>query len=403
MQVDVAVSGAECLMLTRERYYDVILMDYLMPKLNGVETFHELRKQPGGMCWESAVFILTANLQSGAKQLCQENGFDGYMEKPLYGQTLEREILRFLPKEIVEYTSGQWENDGAVTYDGIVKKRKKVYITSDCVSDMSRELSDRYDVKIMYFYIQTRMGRFKDTMEIDSDSLDLYPGIGAAPATAISPDVKAYEEFFAEALTEAEEVIHISMAQYAGTAYRAAEEAARGFAHVHVVDSGQISGGEAVMVLKAARMAMEGSPAKSILESIAQDKRKVRCAIFIPSSEYYLRQGNRMLPFTRVIASVGLHLEITVRESRARVEYFYAGSLEASWARFVRRALRRSAKIDPEVVYITYVGLDVAQREYLQQLLKEKMGFRYVFMQKASFSTAANGGPGSITVSFREK
>ena len=48
IQVDVVNSGTECLKRTKEKYYHVILMDYMMPKINGVDTLKELRRQENG-------------------------------------------------------------------------------------------------------------------------------------------------------------------------------------------------------------------------------------------------------------------------------------------------------------------------------------------------------------------
>lgn len=50
IQIDTALSGEECLKLTQLYHYDGILMDHLMPEMDGIECFHALRTQPGGLC-----------------------------------------------------------------------------------------------------------------------------------------------------------------------------------------------------------------------------------------------------------------------------------------------------------------------------------------------------------------
>lgn len=45
VQVELAESGARCLELTREHYYHVIFMDYMMPQMDGVETLQQLRQR----------------------------------------------------------------------------------------------------------------------------------------------------------------------------------------------------------------------------------------------------------------------------------------------------------------------------------------------------------------------
>lgn len=47
VQIDTASSGAECLRLTQYQHYDCILMDHLMPEMDGIECLHALHSQPG--------------------------------------------------------------------------------------------------------------------------------------------------------------------------------------------------------------------------------------------------------------------------------------------------------------------------------------------------------------------
>ena len=95
--VDTAASGSEALHKTRESYYDVILMDHQMPEMNGVECLHEIRSQEQGMCRNSKVVCLTANAGAEAEELYRQEGFDGYLAKPIRGKTLETEIARLVP------------------------------------------------------------------------------------------------------------------------------------------------------------------------------------------------------------------------------------------------------------------------------------------------------------------
>ena len=103
LQIDTAQSGAECLEMTKRKYYHVILLDYMMPEMNGVETLRRLRKQENGLCRDTAIIVLSASSVTEAGQDLLEEAFDGYLEKPVQGMALETEILKFIPEDIVEY------------------------------------------------------------------------------------------------------------------------------------------------------------------------------------------------------------------------------------------------------------------------------------------------------------
>ena len=96
IDVDTAASGSEALRKTRESFYDVILMDHQMPEMDGVECLHEIRSQEGGMCRDSKVVCLTANAGADMEELYRQEGFDGYLAKPIRGKTLEAEIARLV-------------------------------------------------------------------------------------------------------------------------------------------------------------------------------------------------------------------------------------------------------------------------------------------------------------------
>lgn len=105
IKVDKAFGGLEALDLCAENFYDLILMDHMMPNIDGIETLHRL-KDSDGPNQDTPVIVLTANAVSGAKEMYEEEGFIDYMSKPIQGKPLEEKILEYLPENryvLVEY------------------------------------------------------------------------------------------------------------------------------------------------------------------------------------------------------------------------------------------------------------------------------------------------------------
>ncbi len=100
LQIDEAANGEECLKKTQDTHYDIILMDHMMPGMDGVETLNRLRRQ-GGACVNTPVIVLTANAVVGVKEYYLEQGFDDYLSKPISGRLLEEMLLKYLPDELV--------------------------------------------------------------------------------------------------------------------------------------------------------------------------------------------------------------------------------------------------------------------------------------------------------------
>jgi len=100
LRIEEAASGEECLSKTQDTYYDIVLMDHMMPGMDGVETLERLRRQNGASA-ESPVVVLTANAVVGVKDFYLEQGFDDYLSKPINGQLLEEILLKYLPEDLV--------------------------------------------------------------------------------------------------------------------------------------------------------------------------------------------------------------------------------------------------------------------------------------------------------------
>lgn len=401
-RIDVANSGKQCLEMTKQRYYHVILLDYMMPDMNGAETLKEIRKQENGLCRETAVIAITANALSGTRERYLEQGFDGYVEKPIQSKLMEKEILGLLPAEIIEYM--EVTEQGSSVANPMLKmaqrKRKKIYITADCVSDIPPELLEKYDIRLMYLYINTPGGRFMDTREIDADSLTEYIEGDSTKATVASVTVEEYEEFFANVLTEAERVIHISVAAHSSNSYDIAVKAAKGFDHVRVVDSGQISGGEGILVLYAAKLAKEGVPAAQIYEELERVKGNIQTRFILPGANILHQSGRLRNVTVGICKTFDLHPCVSMHQGRLVIKSLLGGNLQKVWKKVIRWNFRNKKKINTEVVFITHVGCNVKQQEYIKREIQKCIPFKRVILQKASFSNACITGKETIGIAY---
>ena len=103
VQLDLAGSGEECLALTGQKKYDIILLDHMMPDMDGIETLRLLRKDKDNLNHDTVVIALTANAVAGCKEMYMEYGFDEYVSKPIESEKLEAVLLRLLPEHMIEY------------------------------------------------------------------------------------------------------------------------------------------------------------------------------------------------------------------------------------------------------------------------------------------------------------
>lgn len=404
VKIDVADSGAKCLEMTKRRFYHVILMDYMMPEMDGAQTLKQLRRQENGLCRDSAVIVLSANSATEAAAKYLEDGFDGYLEKPVQGLAMEAEILRFLPDDIIEY---RFDKAGAEekmeVHKALRHKKRKIQITTDCVSDLPGSLMDKYDIGMMYLYIKTEHGRFADRLEISSDNLIQYMTQTTSSARSDGVSVEEYEAFFADALTQAEQIIHICIARNVGKSYEAAVGAAQGFDHVHIIDSGQISCGQGLIVLYAGKLAMDGFSVTEICDKVERMKKRVESHYIMPSAQLFAKRGFMNAATARAYTLLGIHPAMKLSQSRMLVTGGRIGRMEGAWKRFIHWHLLRKDKISADIIFITHAGCSVEQQELIRQEVLRCIPFKKVIMQRTSVSIACNSGIGTFGMAYYMK
>lgn len=102
VQVTTCSSGAECLRCIADSHFDIILMDHMMPGMDGIETLKQAKKMEHCKCADSCFIALTANAVSGVREMYLQAGFDDYLSKPVTGEELEKMILRYLPEHLIQ-------------------------------------------------------------------------------------------------------------------------------------------------------------------------------------------------------------------------------------------------------------------------------------------------------------
>lgn len=96
--IDTATSGKECLKRLAEEQYELVLLDHMMPEMDGLETFKRIREEG----YELPVFALTANAAHNGEAFYTDLGFNGYLEKPVNMKALEDTLKNNIPPELLK-------------------------------------------------------------------------------------------------------------------------------------------------------------------------------------------------------------------------------------------------------------------------------------------------------------
>jgi signal transduction histidine kinase/CheY-like chemotaxis protein len=99
VQVTTCQSGRECLDWMRREYFDVILLDHMMPEMDGMETLAKSKELEGNRCVNTPVIALTANAVQGAREEYIRAGFHDYLSKPIEPKRLEEMLQKYISQK----------------------------------------------------------------------------------------------------------------------------------------------------------------------------------------------------------------------------------------------------------------------------------------------------------------
>lgn len=101
IQIDTTTSAKQGLAMIRKQEYHLLLIDHLMPEMDGLIMLQKIKGMDGGKYKHIPAIAITANALSDAKQMYLDAGFNGYLSKPIDPERFERVLRENLPAEYV--------------------------------------------------------------------------------------------------------------------------------------------------------------------------------------------------------------------------------------------------------------------------------------------------------------
>jgi signal transduction histidine kinase/CheY-like chemotaxis protein len=102
-RVDVCLSGFDAIELVKQKKYDLIFMDHMMPEMDGIETTTLIREWEMGrgdaVSDRIPIVALTANALSGVREMFIEKNFDDFLAKPIDVSALDEILNKWISKD----------------------------------------------------------------------------------------------------------------------------------------------------------------------------------------------------------------------------------------------------------------------------------------------------------------
>lgn len=278
----------------------------------------------------------------------------------------------------------------------------KVKICADSVCDLSEELKTRYSIATVPLYVTKNNESFKDGVEIGQREVFAHYRTTGQLCKTGAVNVGDFEEFFTQQLKECDELVMITISAEFSSCYNNARLAAAGFKGVYVVDSRNLSTGEGLVAVSAAKLAAQGLSAGEIAQKLRDDIiPRVDASFFVANVEY-LHKGGRC----STIAAIGANLLklkpcIAVIDGKMTVIKKYRGSIEKTIAEYVKDRLE-TAEVDDDLVFITHTT-SKANTDLAAQEIKKYKKFKEIAVTDAGCTVACHCGEDTLGVLFIRK
>ena len=273
----------------------------------------------------------------------------------------------------------------------------KICITTDCVCDLPDEILKSNNVDLIYFYIETDSGRFKDVDEITAQNVFDYLGNGGVKTITEAPPTDEFVSFFSEKLKAYDHVIHIAISSKISKSVSNAEQAIEQLGtegkRVHIVDSGHLSTGIAHMVLRAAEMVRSGSDTEKIISEMDDMRSRVSTSFMADNTDYLYLNGQVSKVIHKICTMFHIHPVLAMNKGYLKLRSCYIGNYRKSAARYIRVELKDNKKIKSNRLFITHAGCSTNDIKMIKKYVSSIMKFDEVVVTKASATISSNSGP----------
>lgn len=276
---------------------------------------------------------------------------------------------------------------------------RKVNIITDCTSDLTPELKEKYGIREFPLIINIGDKSYKGGVDIDTKMLfKLIDETGEMPHTASVPPA-----YFAELVKEYpadEDVIYMGISGGISGTFNNARLATEECPNFYPIDSANLSTGIGLLLLKAAKFRDQGMSAQEIVDEIEKIKPRVRTQFAIDTLDY-LHKGGRCSGTARLFGTL-LKIKpiVKVVDGKMVVAKKPIGAYKKACDTLLEMFDADIDNIDPDFVFVTHPDAHSDAIYLMDELKKRNVQIDNLVETNASSVIAAHCGPRTIGILY---
>jgi len=277
---------------------------------------------------------------------------------------------------------------------------KPVVITADSTCDLSQELKDRYDIRVIPLTILLGEDSYLDGVDFTAaDIYDRYHKDGTLPKTS-APGIQQFMDFFTPILEAGSEIVHLDISSELSSSYNNACIAASELEGVHVVDSRTLGTGLGLLAIEGCECRDRGMSADEIAAHLGDLIGKVDTSFVLNTLEF-MWKGGRCSGVTALGANLlRLKPALEMRDGKLGVYKKYRGNIRSVYRQYVTERLA-SAEVRPRHVFVYDSGeIPEETMQELADIVHEAVPGAEIHRSKAGCTVTSHCGPQTVGLMF---
>ena len=137
-----------------------------------------------------------------------------------------------------------------------------------------------------------------------------------------------------------------------------------------------------------------------VCEAVENMKHHVHTSFIMPGADIFYKSGRTRAVVAKACRVFQLHPYGGLKQKKPKLYALLIGTLERAWKQGVYFSFLNKRKINTDIVFITHVGCNVKQQEWLKQEILKRVPFEKVITNKTSFTTACSVGMGTVGFAY---
>lgn len=280
-------------------------------------------------------------------------------------------------------------------------EKMKIAICSDSTCDLSQELINQYNIKIIRLTVVLGDESGLDGKDITPEKIFEYGDTHKDLPHTCAVNEYQYDEFFTNILNEGyDALIFIGLSSALSSSFRNAQNAASNFKNIYVVDSLSLSTGIGLQVIYAAKLAQKGLSPEEIVKKVENRRKYVQASFFVDTIDY-LYKGGRCSMLSMLGATL-LRIKpqiVVTNEGKMIPGSKYFGRKTQVAIKYVEETLDRFNNPDKSLIFITHTHANQEVVDIVRETLKSR-GITETTETFAGATITSHCGKGTLGVLY---